>query len=217
MNRENNRMKSKDGRGHAEDNNIFFDRWAQLYDLEKYLFRPLRRKSSRFLGIAPPAKILDVATGTGALAYEMARLGHDVTGIDISPGMLAQARKKLSPNLKLKFQEADGTNLPYMDNSFDVATISWGIHDMPYEIGLQVLEEMKRVTKKKGKIMIVDYMEPKKHPVAKFTHPLICLYETKNYRPFIRRGINNYVKNVGLVITKEGNYMGIWQMLVLEK
>lgn len=50
-----------------------------------------------------------MATGTGAQAYELAKLGHEVVGIDLSPEMLAQAKKKLSPNLKLKFQEADGT------------------------------------------------------------------------------------------------------------
>jgi ubiquinone/menaquinone biosynthesis C-methylase UbiE len=198
-------------------NNQFFNRWAWLYDYEKYLFFPLRKKSAQFLNIKSPVKILDVATGTGALAYELAKLGHDVTGIDLSPGMLVQAKKKLSPKLKLKFLEADGTKLPFKDDSFDATTISWGIHDMPYDIGLKVLQEMKRVTKKNGEIMIVDYMEPKKHPVAKFTHPLISLYETKNYRPFIKRGLNSYIEKIGLSITKEGNYLGVWQMLILKK
>jgi ubiquinone/menaquinone biosynthesis C-methylase UbiE len=198
-------------------NNQFFNRWAWIYDFEKYIFFPLRKKSAEFLDIKPPIKILDVATGTGALAYELAKLGHDVTGIDLSSGMLKQARKKLSPKLKLKFLEADGTKLPFKDKSFDVATISWGIHDMPYKVGLKVLREMKRVTKKKGKMMIVDYMEPKKHSVAKFTHPFISLYETKNYRPFISKGINSYIEKLGLRIAKQGNFIGIWQMLILEK
>jgi ubiquinone/menaquinone biosynthesis C-methylase UbiE len=198
-------------------NNQFFNRWAWVYDFEKYIFFPLRRKSAQFLDIKPPAKILDMATGTGALAYELAKLGHDVIGIDLSPGMLAQASKKLSPKLKLRFQEADGTKLPFKDNSFDATTISWGIHDMPHEIGMKVLQEMKRVTKKNGKIMIVDYMEPKKHFIARLTHPFICLYETKNYRPFIKRGINSYIEKLGLAIAREGNFIGIWQILILKK
>jgi ubiquinone/menaquinone biosynthesis C-methylase UbiE len=205
------------GSNHRYYNNQFFNRWAWAYDYEKYFFSSFRKKAAHFLNVKSPSKILDVATGTGALAFDMAKLGHDVTGIDLSSGMLAQAKKKLSPKLKLKFQEADGTKLPFKDNSFDATTISWGIHDMPYEIGFKVLQEMKRVTKKNGKIMIVDYMEPKKHLVAKFTHPLICLYETKNYRPFIRKGLGTYIEKTGLKITKEGNFIGVWQMLILEK
>jgi ubiquinone/menaquinone biosynthesis C-methylase UbiE len=209
--------KSQTISNHQYYNNQFFNRCAWIYDFEKYIFFPLRKKSAQFLDIKLPAKILDVATGTGALAYEMAKLGHEVIGIDLSSGMLAQAKKRLSPKLKLKFLEADGTQLPFKDNSFDATTISWGIHDMPYEIGFKVLQEMIRVTKKNGKIMIVDYMEPKKHLVAKFTHHLISLYETKNYLPFIRKGINVYLEKLGLGIAKETNFIGVWQLVILEK
>jgi hypothetical protein len=60
-------------------------------------------------------------------------------------------------------------------------------------------------------------MEPKKHKVAGFTHPLISLYETKNYQPFIKRGLETYLKEVGLKVVKEGNFLGVWQMLTLKK
>lgn len=202
---------------HAKYNNQFFGFWAWVYDFEKYFFFPYRRKSAAFLGLEPPKKILDVATGTGALAYELAKLGHDVIGIDLSPEMLNQAKKKLTPKLKLTFQLADGTKLLFKDNSFDATTISWGIHDMPYEIGIKVLEEMKRVTKKDGRILIVDYMEPKKHIVAKFTHLLVSLYETKYYQSFIRKGMSTYIRQSKLKIIKEGNYLGVWQLIVLDK
>jgi len=201
---------------HTDYNNEFFGRWAWLYDFEKYIFFPLRKKSVEFANLQSHKKILDVATGTGALAVEFAKSGHDVVGIDLSSKMLAQAKKKLDPKLKLIFQEADGTALPFKDNSFDISTISWGIHDMPYEVGVKVLQEMKRVTKKDGSILIVDYVEPKKHKVARFTHPLISLYETKNYKPFIKRGIETYLKEVGLKVVREGNFLGVWQMLMLK-
>jgi len=197
-------------------NNEFFSRWAWLYDFEKYIFFPLRIRAVKFINLQAPKKILDVATGTGAQAYEFAKIGHEVVGIDLSTGMLAQAKKKLSPELKLSFQVADGTELPFKDKSFDLTTISWGIHDMPYEVGVKVLQEMKRVTKVSGQILIVDYMEPKKHKVARFTYPLISLYETKNYKPFIKTGIETYINEVGLKVINEGNYLGIWQMLFLK-
>ncbi|MBI4225901.1 methyltransferase domain-containing protein [Candidatus Roizmanbacteria bacterium] len=140
----------------------FFAKWARLYDYEKYITFPLKQKAARFLDLKSPKKILDVATGTGAQAYEIAKLGHNVVGIDLSPEMLEQTKKKISSNLKLRFQQADGTNLPFKDNSFDASTISLGLHDTPYEIELLVLKEMKRATKKGGSILIVDYNEPKK-------------------------------------------------------
>jgi len=202
---------------HSYYNNKFFGRWAGVYDLEKYFFFPLRKEAAKFLDVKPPKKILDVATGTGALAFELTKLGNDVTGIDLSPEMLTQAKKKLSPRLKLKFQVADGTKLPFKDESFDATTISWGIHDMPYEVGIKVLKEMKRVTKKNGRIMIVDYTNSKKHYPAKITQFLINLYETKNYKPFVTRGMEAYVSEAGLKITKEKNYLRIWEFILLKK
>lgn len=74
---------------HTYYNNAFFAKWAKLYNYEKYLLFPVRKQAARFLGLQPPQKILDVATGTGAQAYELAKLGHEVIGIDLSPEMLA--------------------------------------------------------------------------------------------------------------------------------
>src|SRR3990167_7739666 len=142
---------------HAYYNNQFFGKWARLYDYEKHFLFPIRRKAAQFFPLKSPAKIIDVATGTGAQAHELAKLGLDVTGIDLSPEMLEQAKKKLDKSLKLQFLHADGTELPFRDNEFDGASISLGLHDMPYEIGLTVLSEIKRGVKKNGSILIVDY------------------------------------------------------------
>ncbi|OGK12350.1 hypothetical protein A3C98_01175 [Candidatus Roizmanbacteria bacterium RIFCSPHIGHO2_02_FULL_37_15] len=201
---------------HKYYNNEFFAKWAKLYDLEKYILFPLRKKAARFLDLKPPKKIVDVATGTGAQAFEFAKIGHDVIGIDLSPEMLNQAKKKIKSNLKLKFLPADGIKLPFKNNSFDASTISLGLHDMPYEIGLLVLKEMKRVSKKGGLILIIDYNEPKKHFVARLTQPLILLYETSMYKPFINRGIETLLKEIDLKIYRETNFLGIFQILLLK-
>lgn len=113
-----------------------------------------------------------------------------MTGVDLSPEMLEQAKKKLDGSLKLRFLHADATELSFKDNEFDGASISLGLHDMPYEIEILVIKEIKRVVKNKGPILIVDYMEPKKHWVATLSHHLIKLYETHNYNPFIQRGLD---------------------------
>ncbi len=171
----------------------------------------------RFANLKPSKKILDEATGTGAQAYEFAKQGHEVVGIDCEPSMLLQAEKKLNPKLMLCFQKADGTNLPFRNNSFDITVFSWSTHEMPFEIGIRVMQEMKRVTKDEGRIIIVDWMEPKKHLVSRILSPLISLIETKYYQSFIKEGIEAYIKKVGLKVIKGGNFLGIWQLLILEK
>lgn len=203
---------------HRWYNNQWFAKWAWLYDYEKYLTFPLRKKAAKFLNsyLTPHQKILDVATGTGLLAYECAELGHQVIGIDLSQEMLEQAKKKYSPFLKLSFQIADATDLPFADDSFDAGTISFGLHDMPYEIDLLVLEEMKRVIKKGGKILIVDYMEPKKHFVAKFFHPIVSLCETVNYKPFIERGLDAILEETDLKINQSANFLGMFQVVIAQ-
>ncbi|MBI3955951.1 methyltransferase domain-containing protein [Candidatus Gottesmanbacteria bacterium] len=200
---------------HKYYNNAFFAKWAALYDYEKYLLTPLRRKAAKFLGLKPPKRILDVATGTGAQAYELSKQGHTVIGIDLSPEMLQQAKKKLSSKLTLSFQQADATDLPFKDNEFDVTSISLGLHDMPPEVDIIVLEEIKRVTKKNGKILIVDYNEPRKHWIAKIAFPLIRTYETKNWRPFIERGLETLLREVRLNPEIETNFFGLFQMVVV--
>lgn len=201
---------------HKYYNNKFFAKWARLYDFEKYFTFPLRQKAARFIDLKPTKKILDVATGTGAQAYELAKLGHDVVGIDLSPEMLTQAKKKISISLKLRFLHADATALLFKDNSFAASSISLGLHDMPYEIKLLVLKEMKRVTKKNGSILIVDYNEPKKHWVARLTHPLIKLYETPMYLPFIERGLEKLLKEVELKIDRETIFLGFFQIVLVK-
>ena len=199
---------------HEYYNNQFFAKWARLYDIEKYFLFPLRRKAARFLNLTPPKKLIDIATGTGSQAYELAKLGHDVIGVDLSPEMLEQAKKKMSSSLRLSFLHTDATRLPFDDHTFDAASISLGLHDMPYEIDLLVLKEMKRVIKDNGDILIVDYMEPRKHPVAALSYPLIRLYETPNYKKFIKHGLDNVLKKAGLSIYRQTDFLGFFQIVV---
>ncbi len=203
-------------KNHSYFNNKFFGKWAWLYDCEKYFLFPIRRKAAKLLDLKFLQTVLDVATGTGAQAYEFAKLGYNVIGVDLSPEMLLQAKKKLRPSLNLKFVEADGTNLPFKDNSFDASSISLGLHDMPFNIGTQVLKEMKRVTKGNGKILIVDYMEPKKNIIARFTHPLINLYETEHYNGFIQKGLDSYLRHVGLSTITTDNFLGVLQTVIVK-
>ncbi len=89
------------------------------------------------------ANILDVATDTGKQATAYAERGHNVIGVDISSDMLAVAmKKKRLPNLN--FEHGDATQLRFENDTFDVTSISFALHEMPLSIRERVLKEMVR-------------------------------------------------------------------------
>ncbi len=100
--------------------------------------------------------MLDVATGTGLMAREMAPHVAHVNGIDVTPEMLAQARQIAADSgiANLTFDDGDATNLPYADDRFDIVISRIAVHhfDKP-EVELR---EMRRVCKPHGRVVIVD-------------------------------------------------------------
>jgi SAM-dependent methyltransferase len=79
--------------------------------------------------LAPGMKLLDVPTGSGALAAEATRRGASVVGVDISSGMIAQARK-LHPGIH--FHVADVEHLPVADGALDTVVCAFGLGHFPY-------------------------------------------------------------------------------------
>jgi ubiquinone/menaquinone biosynthesis C-methylase UbiE len=73
---------------------------------------------------SPPARILDVGTGTGAGALRLAQRfpGADIVGVDLSEAMLAQARRNTRDDLRVTYQRADASALPFADGSFELVT-----------------------------------------------------------------------------------------------
>lgn len=189
---------------HQLSNNEKFAKLARIYDLEKYFSWPLRKKVARVVG-GKPKKILDVACGTGSQSYELAKRGHEVVGVDLSPEMLAVARRKNKNGFRIKFIEADATKLPFKDRSFDIATISLAVHEMPYEMGVKVLKEMRRVSKEE--MIIVDFTGK--------LGSIIRLFEEENYRNFIKVGLGKYLTELGLKVKRREGFLGIVQIVVV--
>lgn len=108
------------------------------------------------LGLKPGTKVLDVACGTGNLALPAARLGADVTGVDIAPNLVEQARANAArENLKAKFDEGDAEALPYGEASFDATVTMFGAMFAPRPD--LVAAELKRVTKPGGLIAMGNW------------------------------------------------------------
>ncbi len=121
-----------------------------------------RKKTVEMSGAKPGDRILDCATGTGDLAFEFKKkVGHTgtVTGTDFCKEMIEHAPEKAEKKqLVVKFEVADAMNLPYENNSFDVASIAFGIRNVDDPI--LCLKEMARVVKKGGRVAILEFGQP---------------------------------------------------------
>lgn len=108
------------------------------------------------LGIQPGSKVLDVACGTGNLALPAARLGANVTGVDIAPNLVEQARANAArEGLQAQFDEGDAEALPYDDASFDTVVTMYGAMFAPRPD--VVAAELLRVTKPGGRIAMGNW------------------------------------------------------------
>lgn len=160
------------------------DAWAKLapfYDYFTFPVRRLRREVVELSDAGTDARVLDVATGTGAQALAFADRCGEVIGIDLSERMLEIARQK-SRRPNLSFLRADAAALPLGDGSFDVACISFALHEMPPSVRERVLREMVRVARPGGTIVVVDYALPRYAPGSWLVYHLVKLYGARLLR-----------------------------------
>jgi demethylmenaquinone methyltransferase/2-methoxy-6-polyprenyl-1,4-benzoquinol methylase len=139
-----------------------FDRIAPTYDLLNHLLSAnvdhrWRRRAVGLLELQGEEHILDVCTGTGDLAVALLDGGaREVQGCDFSPEMIRLAREKAGD--RIHFEVADALDLPYASESFDVATVAFGVRN--YEDLDQGLRELARVIRPGGRLLILEFSRP---------------------------------------------------------
>jgi ubiquinone/menaquinone biosynthesis C-methylase UbiE len=209
------KQQTKEQTTHANYNNAFFKRIAPFYSLIEIFLHSIRLEVVKLAG-KPPKKIIDFACGPGPQTYELAKAGHFVIGIDLSPDMLAHAKRpkqhaKHDPHLQYIQQDATATN--FKDSEFDISTISFALHDMPETLAIQVLKEMKRVTKKGGQIIVVEHNDHS-NIFAKILLTISTIWETKYFRHFLKTGLKEYLKSAQLKPhSKKTFFFGNMQMV----
>ncbi len=159
-----------------------FDRIAGLYDrmntvMTAGLHHQWRARAADLAGLAPGDRALDVATGTGDLAFELLRRvspGGTVVGSDFSERMLSIAREKATGRAAephssgLRFEAANALALPYADGEFTAATVGFGARNFSdLEAGLR---EMTRVVRPGGRVVVLEITTPQRPPLSVFFH-----------------------------------------------
>lgn len=148
-----------------------FDNISKRYDfLNHFLSLGIdiywRKRAIRLLKPEKPKMILDIATGTADFAIEALALNPEkVIGVDISAGMLEIGRKKLQRKKlddRIELQMGDSERLLFEDNIFDAVIVAFGVRN--FENLEKGLEDMYRVLKPGGMVVIVEFSKPTKFP-----------------------------------------------------
>jgi demethylmenaquinone methyltransferase/2-methoxy-6-polyprenyl-1,4-benzoquinol methylase len=148
-----------------------FDRIARVYDLMNSLMTAglhhrWRERAADLAAVGPGDRALDVASGTGDLAIELARRvgpGGSVVGSDFSEAMLERARRKSSA---VSWEWANALELPYPDDGFDAATVGFGARNFSdLDRGLA---ELARVVRPGGRVVILEITTPQRPPLSTF-------------------------------------------------
>ena len=166
-----NNSKSK-----KEQITIMFDNIAKSYDFLNHslslgMDNIWRKKAIKKL-TNDPKNILDVATGTADFAISAAKYTNaQITGIDISQGMLDVGIKKIAKkkiDKRIKLQRADSEKLPFNENSFDAITVGFGVRN--FENLEKGLSEIYRVLNTNGVIAILEPSTPNFFPLKQLYH-----------------------------------------------
>lgn len=149
-----------------------------------------RRKAIRQVGNGPHRRILDIATGTGDLAIQLARRtdAESITGIDLSEGMLAVGRQKVEKaglQDRITLTTGDSLQLDFPDATFDAITVAYGVRNFEdLEAGYR---EMLRVLRPGGTLTVLELSTPK--------NPLV--------KPFYKAYTRWIIPAVGRLVSKD--------------
>jgi len=160
------------------------------------LLRDVREFIPRFTGIKAGDRVLDVCCGNGAQVIEYGRLCIRATGIDIDPSMLQMASKNRTRNglTTTAFLLGNAACLPFPDNHFDCASVSFGLHDKERTVRNDIVSEMKRVVSRDGFLVLADFQVPLPRNIwAQFARIIEFIAGGPHYV-----GFRDYVKGGGL-------------------
>jgi len=186
---------------------VFLFNYSNIIDP---IFKDIRNCVTGLSGVKAGDRVLDVCCGTGDQAFHYALIGAIATGVDQNPNMieLAERNRKRRGFKNCTFRLASATELPFPDGYFDCASISLGLHEMESGERNKAVSEMKRVVKKKGVLMLIDFQVPlPKNTIAYLIRVVEFLVGIDNHKCFTdfldQGGLNRILKEAQLTPREE--------------
>lgn len=189
---------------------LFFN-YSKLIDP---LLKDLRVFTLEFAEIKKGDRVLDICCGTGDQAFYYAKKGAIVTGVDLNPEMIGTAlsRKQKQGVNDIYFKVADATTLPFKDHVFDTASISLVLHEIEGSKRDAVISEMKRVVKKDGHLIFIDFKVPFISNTASYLIKTVEYLAGKNNR----ESFKSYIEEGGLPILLTRNKLKLEKISYLK-
>lgn len=210
-------MSESDSSARASSVSTQYDRWAKIYDLvwRRYIQKTLPVLLDR-AQLQPGERVLDVACGTGALQRRVVETGPDVelTGIDVSAGMIEQAQRKFAGADHVQFEQADAHELPFADDSFDVILCASTFHY--FADPDTVLDEMERVVSPDGRVVILDWCRD--FWTCKVMDVVLQYFDPAHHVCYTLDGMTNRIDASPLRLESAFRYRFdlVWGMMVVE-
>jgi demethylmenaquinone methyltransferase/2-methoxy-6-polyprenyl-1,4-benzoquinol methylase len=196
-----------------------YDRVNRIFTFGRDRF--WRRTAARELLKSAPERVMDLCTGTGDFALELARQSSlnsaeiKLTGFDFSRDMLREAERKQEEVLKrvkqsrIRFMEGDAGNMPFQDKQFDSMGITFGLRNLVYENSnaLKHLSEMKRVLRTGGQLVVLESSKPR-DPVWRLFNDFYLRF----FLPYLGGLISGNLKAYQYLASSSKNYYTIEEM-----
>lgn len=172
-----------------------YQNYAGIYDrIFDSMNKGLKLVGIRMFRPTKGMNILDVGCGTGSHLELYQRYKCNLYGIDLSPSMLDVARERLGDSAQLDL--GDATEMPYDNDKFDLVISMLSLHEMSPGTRSEVLNEIKRVLKADGRLLLVDFHPGPYEPLQGWVSKTIILFSElaagrdhfKNYRQFMATG-----------------------------
>ena len=174
-------------------NKKVWDLYAPIYERAMRADRKVYQYMyDRIPQIIADKEVLEIATGPGLLAKNVADAAKKMIATDYSDGMIAEAKKSVYPS-NLIFEVADATALPYKDDSFDVVLIANALHVMPNPE--KALSEIDRVLKPDGVLIAPNFVAHKETFVSRVWSKILQIagisfehqWSTAGYQDFLKQ------------------------------
>lgn len=160
--------------------------------------RKMLEQIAQLAQIRSTDRVLDVACGTGVVSFALASQAREVVGIDISPGMLAKARKIRHRRgiRNVHFVLGQAEHMPFADGEFDLVVCRLAIHHFPQPE--KEIREMARVLKVGGRLVISDTVSSEDEREARLHNALERLRDPSHTRMLSQTELTQLIESVGL-------------------